>query len=154
VSVISRGSMSWVDDLAEERDRAEVRTDRRVAPLLVLVSIGFLGLAWNSPWSFASSNHSSVETVEEAQASADPLLFGRRVDINTATFEVLITVPGIGPGRAAAILEDRRTKGAFGSVDDVTRVRGIGPKTLAPLRPFLEVGAASRAAVDTTAPPR
>jgi competence protein ComEA len=55
------------------------------------------------------------------------------VDLNTATVEQLDALPGIGPATAAAIVQDREANGPFTSVDDLTRVRGIGPAKLAQL---------------------
>jgi competence protein ComEA len=56
------------------------------------------------------------------------------VDLNTATAEQLDALPGIGPATADAIIRDREAHGAFHSVDDLARVRGIGPAKLAQLR--------------------
>ena len=56
------------------------------------------------------------------------------VDLNTATAAQLDALPGIGPATAAAIVQDRDATGPFTSVDDLTRVRGIGPSKLAQLR--------------------
>ncbi len=52
------------------------------------------------------------------------------VRLNTATQEELESLTGIGPAKAAAILEYRRLNGPFRSVDQLTAVRGIGPVTL------------------------
>ena len=56
------------------------------------------------------------------------------VDLNTATAEQLDALPGVGPATADAIIRDREAHGAFHSVDDLARVRGIGPAKLAQLR--------------------
>ncbi|MDQ6969334.1 MAG: ComEA family DNA-binding protein [Mariprofundus sp.] len=52
------------------------------------------------------------------------------VNINTATAEQLQSVKGIGEKTAAAIIIYREAHGAFKSVDDLTRVKGIGDKKL------------------------
>jgi competence protein ComEA len=62
-----------------------------------------------------------------------------KIDINRATREQLQTLPGIGPTLAARILEARQTR-LFGSVDELRKVKGIGAKTLARLRPHVTVG--------------
>ena len=49
-----------------------------------------------------------------------------KIDINTATLEQLDELTGIGPKYAKAIMDGR----PFSSVDDLTRVKGIGEKTL------------------------
>ncbi len=59
------------------------------------------------------------------------------VDINRADAAAWCALPGIGAKKAAAILEERRRGGRFRSIQDLTRVRGIGPATVARLRPWL-----------------
>ena len=61
------------------------------------------------------------------------------VDINTATATMLVGLPEIGPATAARILDYRKRRGNFEDVDELMRVRGIGPKTLAVLRPHVHV---------------
>jgi competence ComEA-like helix-hairpin-helix protein len=57
-----------------------------------------------------------------------------RIDINSAGPAELDLLPGIGPVMAQRILDDRAANGPFATVDDLARVRGIGPKTLDALR--------------------
>jgi competence protein ComEA len=64
------------------------------------------------------------------------------VNVNTATLEELTALPGIGEKRAQAIIEARKQKGGFKSVDELTEVKGIGPANLEKLRPYLRAGAA------------
>ncbi len=56
---------------------------------------------------------------------ASPLLFGRPLDLNQASPEVLEVLPGIGPARARAIASERELR-PFGSLAELTRVKGIG----------------------------
>jgi competence protein ComEA len=67
------------------------------------------------------------------------LALGLPIDLNVASAADLDALPGIGPGLAARILADRASRGKFGRVEDLRRVRGIGPKRLARLRPLVEV---------------
>ena len=60
---------------------------------------------------------------------------GGLVNVNTASLEVLTTLPGIGPSKAAAIIAER----PFDSVEELERVPGIGPKTVATLTPLVKV---------------
>lgn len=73
------------------------------------------------------------------------------VNINTATKDELIALPGIGPAKAQAILDYRKLNGPFKSVDDLKNVKGIGAKRLDKLRADLSVGPAA-AKVATAAP--
>jgi competence protein ComEA len=61
------------------------------------------------------------------------------VDLNTATEAELDTLPGIGPTTARAIVEERTRRGGFRSLRDLLRIRGIGERRLAELRPRLQV---------------
>jgi competence protein ComEA len=49
------------------------------------------------------------------------------VAVNRADVAELVTLPGIGPALAHAIVEERERNGPFRSPDDLRRVRGIGP---------------------------
>jgi competence protein ComEA len=61
------------------------------------------------------------------------------VNVNQANLEQLQALPGIGPRMAEAIVAARTVK-PFSSVEDLRRVRGIGPRTLDRLRPHVAVG--------------
>lgn len=53
------------------------------------------------------------------------------VNINTATLQELDDVlPGIGPAKAKMIIEYRQKNGPFKNLEDVGKVKGIGPKIL------------------------
>jgi competence protein ComEA len=62
---------------------------------------------------------------------------GGVVNVNTATAEQLELLPGIGPARARAILEERRARGGFKSLEELEEVDGIGPAALERLRPHV-----------------
>ncbi|MEK7202124.1 MAG: helix-hairpin-helix domain-containing protein [Patescibacteria group bacterium] len=51
------------------------------------------------------------------------------VNINTASVSELDTLPGIGPAYANAIINYRTTNGPFIRIEDIEKVKGIGPKT-------------------------
>jgi len=56
-----------------------------------------------------------------------------------ASEEDLRRLPGVGPSKAKAILELRARLGRFRRPEDLLRVKGIGRKRLARLRPLLVV---------------
>jgi competence protein ComEA len=58
---------------------------------------------------------------------------GELIDLNTATLEQLDTLPGVGPKTAQLIVAGR----PYSAVDDLLRVKGIGPATLAKIRPLV-----------------
>ena len=59
------------------------------------------------------------------------------VDINRADWPELAQLPGIGETLSKRIVSSRETRGPFVDHDDLRRVRGIGPKTLEKMRPYL-----------------
>ena len=63
----------------------------------------------------------------------------KRIDLNTAGAEELMTLPGIGEKRAADIIADREENGPFRFVEEITRVKGIGEETLAELIDYVTV---------------
>ncbi|AUN95671.1 ComEA family DNA-binding protein [Pseudazoarcus pumilus] len=73
------------------------------------------------------------------------VVFAAGVDINTADAAALEQVRGIGPARAAAIIDYRDKNGPFKSVDELTKVPGIGEKSLDSMRDQVRVGAAKSA---------
>ncbi|MDX9698937.1 MAG: helix-hairpin-helix domain-containing protein [Rhodocyclaceae bacterium] len=64
------------------------------------------------------------------------------VDINKASAVELETVNGIGPAKAAAIVDFRESNGPFASVDELEKVPGIGPKSMEKLRPQITASGA------------
>jgi competence protein ComEA len=70
---------------------------------------------------------------------SEPLTVCFEVDINTADYPELMQLPGIGPTLAQRIVASRQTDGPFASPDDLRRVRGIGKKVFAQIRPYLRV---------------
>ena len=64
------------------------------------------------------------------------------VNLNTASRDELVTVPGIGPAKAQAIVEHRKSHGPFKSVDDLKQVKGFRDKLVERLRPELTVATA------------
>ncbi|MCW4355272.1 helix-hairpin-helix domain-containing protein [Hoyosella sp. YIM 151337] len=61
------------------------------------------------------------------------------VNLNTATEAELLTLPGVGPVTASAIVEWRAVNGPFLSVEELRQVRGIGPAKIAQIRDHVTV---------------
>ncbi len=89
----------------------------------------------------------TVEWIVAATRRPDPLLLKRgpefqthfRVDVNDSIWVDWMQLEGIGPSLAQRIVADREINGRFNSIDDVGRVPGIGPASLARLRPWLMI---------------
>ena len=68
-----------------------------------------------------------------------------RINPNNAPIESLIRLPGLGIGRAGAIVEyrlnfikEKATIQAFQNCDDLQKVKGIGPKTVQNISEWLK----------------
>jgi competence protein ComEA len=61
------------------------------------------------------------------------------LDVNRADAAQLARLPGVGPGLAQRIVEERQRRGRFDSPDQLRYVLGMGPKKLAAIRPFIAV---------------
>lgn len=62
-----------------------------------------------------------------------------RIDINRASWIEWATIEGIGEVTARKIVGDREANGPFRDISEIQRVKGIGPKTLERVRPYLRV---------------
>ncbi len=60
------------------------------------------------------------------------------VDINLATAEELVVIPGVGEVIAQRIVEDRLNNGYYLAPADITRVKGIGKKTYYKMLPSIK----------------
>ena len=65
------------------------------------------------------------------------------LNLNTATKEELVALPGIGPAKAQAILDYRNAHGGFKSLEELKDVNGIGAKRFEKLKGELTVGGPS-----------
>ncbi|MGB3210858.1 MAG: helix-hairpin-helix domain-containing protein [Desulforhopalus sp.] len=116
--------------------------------LLVAIFTCTLGLSAISSDVYAASNAKegtiSTNTAKINQARPGGKSVSKKkkeipydVNINTADKSLLIRLPGIGPATAKSIIQYREANGEFKSIDELTKVKGIGSKTLAKLKPYL-----------------
>lgn len=103
---------------------------------LVIGSLAILVLLL-SGWHWARMSGWGVKPIEVRRMQ--PRELGYKIDVNSATWVELIQLDGIGEKLAERIIEDRKANGPYESVDDLQRVRGIGPKTVAKLKKHLTV---------------
>ncbi len=109
------------------------------AVLLAAVFFGFTG-GWflrgasqAGPVRVETERTLSQETPIVFTPAPSPAAGTELVDLNTATAEELMTLPGIGEKRAADIIAYREANGPFRIPEDLTRVSGIGEGILAGL---------------------
>jgi len=95
-----------------------------------------------------------VGAAARRSTQAEPLRPGT-LDVDRASAAEWVRLPGIGPSLAARIVADRAAHGPFAAPEGLLRVRGIGPKILEKIRPFLTNSArpASPDSAQPDAPP-
>lgn len=88
-----------------------------------------------------TTKHSATarETLNSAKQSVKTNLTKKttkitKININTATFDELQALEGIGEAKAKAIIEYRQKNGEFKKITDLTKVNGIGDSTVSKLR--------------------
>lgn len=75
-----------------------------------------------------------IETAPVAEVPAAAPQADGRIDVNRASAAELVTLKGIGPAKAQAIIKEREDNGKYKSIDDLLRVKGIGKKTLSSIK--------------------
>ena len=113
---------------------------------LLVVFLGVVGLLASSPAVHAKSMGKKAVSSAKAAGVSNPL------DINSATAKELQVLPGIGPKIAQRIVDYREAHGPFTSVDDLSKVKGIGAKKLEKIRPFVKVGTSKKAKSESHGP--
>jgi DNA uptake protein ComE-like DNA-binding protein len=83
-------------------------------------------------------NGGQPEITIGAMSAAARLAAGQKLDLNTASLSDLLLIPQMRANIAASIVKRREAK-AWGSVDDLQELHGIGPKTSQKFQEYLEV---------------
>ena len=141
------------------------KTERRVVLFLVGTFLAGLGIkAYRSgsqashfeysasDSEFAARSHVRDDSLIDSSKSTQPLRSSiglsqensyspplRLMNINTATKDELMTLPGIGEAMAERIILYREENGPFRKVDDLVKVKGIGSKKIERLAPLCTV---------------
>jgi competence protein ComEA len=105
------------------------RLDQAAVASLVALALAGMGVYW-----CVQGGHRG-ELIEIDRA--EPLTARYLVDINKADWPELAELPDLGETLARRIVDSRADAGPFGDHDDLMRVKGIGPRTLEKMKPYL-----------------
>jgi competence protein ComEA len=105
------------------------RADQAAIGAVALLSIAAIGGYW------LVQGGATGRLIEIDRAPRQSASF--QININEADWPEFSQLPGIGETLARRIVESRAAAGAFADLDELQRVRGIGPKTLERIRPYL-----------------
>ena len=83
--------------------------------------------------------NSPLDTTASQTSSTTSNNSGEKIHLNSATIADLQKLNGVGQKKAEQIIAYREQNGPFKSVDDLTKVSGIGEKTLAGFKDQLEL---------------
>lgn len=99
------------------------RLGRQFLVLVMLLVVGLSAVAKRPCYPDAQQAYEHLMSERQQRASG-------KININTAGIERLINLKGIGHSTATAIVSYRQTHGEFKSVDDLSKVKGVGQATI------------------------
>ena len=103
-------------------------TKKLISGLLVLSALTIQAPAVNANPAASESSQTSETTGQQ-----------QLIDLNSATVEQLVTLPGVGQSKAKAIVKYREEVGPFLEVAQLTQVKGIGEKMLSKIESYVQV---------------
>ncbi len=110
------------------------------AAVAVVLGLGALAAEPQAGKGAAPGDAPKVQKAERAHRTPKaPKLTEGAINLNTATAEQLDQLPKIGPKVAQRIVEYRTAHKGFKSVDELRNVKGVGPKVLEAIRPYVSL---------------
>ena len=134
--LVGLGVREWRAGFPDAADRLEgFDREESPGPLLPEAAAPPAGPTRAHPGSPAGAGRAEPAALPDPGAAppSEPL------DVNRADAAQLARLPGVGPGLAQRIVEERERRGRFDSPEALRYVLGMGPKKLAAIRRFITV---------------
>ena len=131
-----------VNDGVERAGGATTSADLDSVNLATLVNEGeqiYIPKRGEKPRTITSRPQLSVGDAASNRVTGGGEVATRVININLASATQLEQLPGVGPATAKAIVAYREKYGAFNTVEDLLKVRGIGPAKLSEILPRASV---------------
>ncbi len=106
---------------------------RRLDQAVIATLVSFALVGMTIYWVIQGGPRGELIEIDRAK----PLAARYLVDLNKAAWPEFAELPDVGETLARRIVESRETAGAFRDHGDLRRVRGIGPRMLEKLKPYL-----------------
>lgn len=111
-----------------------------IGTALVFLAIGYSAAFYHGP---TYTMTTQIEYVKPSDPIEPVKTLGasdfEKIDLNTATKEQLMTIPGIGKTYAQRIIQYREEIGAFVQLDQLKEVDGVGEKLYLKWLPYLTI---------------
>ncbi len=81
----------------------------------------------------------SLDTKKKKKGKKGENLQEKSINLNTASREQLILLPGVGESTADKIIQYRKDYGSFKKIEDIMKIKGIGNKKFEKMKNFIIV---------------
>ena len=87
----------------------------------------------------SKSDENTQSVFENKKKESSVVAKDTKISINTANISTLMTINGIGEKKAEAIVQYREQNGLFKSIEDITKVSGIGNSLFEKIKDYIKV---------------
>lgn len=113
--------------------------EKRLEKIRPLIKIGEPAKSAETIQAVEPAMPQKIINTQKRESKAEHEEYHSIVNVNTASSKALQKLPGIGPTYADRIIKYRQTNGAFDDMDELLKIKGIGKKRLAKIKPFVKL---------------